>query len=85
MDAGMLATGQMTPEWMDFLIMPGAFLLILTGGLIWLFFLRKPGRRRHKHHQHHRYRPTHLTLAQKSGLPPIRQEEKPPDTPESTF
>ena len=69
--------GLMTPDWMDFLVMTGVFLLVAASGLIWLFFFRKTGRRRHKHHQHHASRQANTTRAQKSGRPPIRQEEKP--------
>jgi hypothetical protein len=85
MDAGMLAAGQITPEGMDFLILPGTFLLILTGALIWHFYFRKIRRHRRKHHHHHGYRLTNVTIAQKGGLPPVRQAEKSPDAPGSTF
>jgi hypothetical protein len=76
----------MTPEWVDFFIMTGAFALVGIGTLIWIFFFRKPGQRRRKRrHRHERHSPN-STLAQNGGLPPVRQEEKPfrrpPPTPQ---
>jgi purine-cytosine permease-like protein len=85
MDVGMPAAGRITPVWVDFFIMLGAFLLILTGVLIWLFYFRKSRKRRRKHRHHPGYRLPNVTLAQKGGLPPIRGEEKPPDPPTPTF
>jgi len=74
----------MTPEWVDFFIMTGAFALVGIGALIWVFFFRKPGRRRRKHHHRHEHRSPNPTLAQSGGLPPVRQEEKPSPRPPST-
>ena len=81
----MLAAGQITPEGMDFLILPGTFLLILLGALIWHFYFRKIRRHHRKHHHHHECRLPNVTIAQKGGLPPVRQTEKPRDAPGSTF
>jgi peptidoglycan/LPS O-acetylase OafA/YrhL len=79
MDAPLPAIGHLTPEWVDFLIMAGAIALVAIGALIWTFFLRKPGRRRRrKLRHHHEHRLPNPTLAQNGGLPPVRQEEKPP-------
>lgn len=74
-------------DWKQFLIMAGAFVLVLTGFLVWLAIFRKK-RRRHKHHHHHDrhrhgHRPLNPTLAQTGGLPPLRSDNKPPDWPES--
>jgi hypothetical protein len=70
---------QMTPGWVDFFIMAGAIALVAIGGLIWALFLRKRGqRRRRKSHHHHEHRLPNPTLAQDGGLPPVRQEGKPP-------
>lgn len=44
----------MTPEWLDFLYMTGAFLLVAAGALVWIFFFRKTQRRKRKHRHHHR-------------------------------
>jgi hypothetical protein len=73
----------MTPEWVDFFIMTGAFALVATGALIWVFFLRKPGRRRKHRHRHER-RSSNPTLAQNGGLPPVCHEEKPSRRPPPT-
>jgi len=61
----------LAPEWVDFLVMTGAFLLVASGGLIWLFFFRKQGRRRRKHRHHHHSRPPNPNLPEKDGLPPM--------------
>jgi hypothetical protein len=74
----------MTPVWVDFFIMTGAFALVGIGVLIWIFFFRKPGRRRRKHRHRHEHRSPNPTLAQSGGLPPVRQEEKPSPRPPST-
>jgi len=78
------ASGRITPGWVDFLIMIGAFLLIAAGALIWLFYFRKPGKRRRKHRHRHEHRPSNPTLAHNGGLPPIRKEEKPSRQPSPT-
>jgi hypothetical protein len=68
----------------DFFIMAGAFALVGIGTLIWIFFFRKPGKRRRKHrHRHERYS-SNPTLAQSGGLPPVRQKEKPSHRPSPT-
>jgi hypothetical protein len=80
--------GSMTPSWVDFVIMAGALLLVAIGCLIWLVFLRKPGRR-HKpnHHRHQRQRhqrqPLPTTPAHTGGQPPARPEQLPPHSPPS--
>jgi len=68
---------QMTPAWVDFFIMTGTLVLVAIGALIWVFFFRKPGRRRRKYRHRHERRLPKPTLAQNGGLPPVRQEEKP--------
>jgi len=78
MDTPLPTIGHLTPEWVDFLIMAGAIILVATGALIWTFFIRKPGRRKRKYHHHHERCLPNPTLAQNGGLPPIRQKEKPP-------
>jgi peptidoglycan/LPS O-acetylase OafA/YrhL len=84
MDAALPAMGRMPPGWVDFFIMVGAFALVAIGALIWLFFLRKPGRRRRKHRHRHERRSPNPTLAQNGGLPPIHHEEKPSRRPPPT-
>jgi len=74
----------MSPAWVDFFIMTGAFALVVIGALIWILFFRKPGRRRRKHRHRHEHRLPNPTLAQNGGLPPVRQEEKPSPRPPPT-
>jgi hypothetical protein len=87
MDDALPAISRMTAGWVDFFIMAGAFLLVGIGALSWVFFFRKPGRRRRKHRHRHESRSPNPTLAQNGGLPPVRHEEKPscrpPPTPQS--
>jgi cell division septation protein DedD len=72
--------GELPPGWVEFFIMTGAIALVAIGALIWTFFFRKRRkRRRHKFHHRHEHRSPNPTLAQNGGLPPVRQEEKPPD------
>jgi hypothetical protein len=73
----------MPPEWVDFLVMTGAFLLVASGGLIWMFFFRQTRRKRHKHRHHHDSRPSKISRAPKNGRSPVRQDEpssRPPST-----
>jgi hypothetical protein len=77
MDYALPAVGRMTPEWVNFFFMTGAFALVGIGMLIWIFFFRKPGQRRRKHRHRHEHRSSNPTVAQNGGLPPVRQEEKP--------
>jgi type II secretory pathway component PulF len=78
MDDGLPIGSWMTSDWVEFLALVGAIVLVAIGGLIWTFFLRKRKRRRRRksHHRHERRLPN-LPLAQSGGLPPIRQKEKP--------
>jgi hypothetical protein len=75
--------GRMSPGWVDFFILTGAFALVGIGALIWIFFFRKPGRRRKHRHRHERCS-SNPTLAQNGGLPPVRHEEKPSRRPPPT-
>ncbi|MGA2241649.1 MAG: hypothetical protein ABSH11_06375 [Verrucomicrobiota bacterium] len=84
MDDALPAVGRMSPAWVDFFIMVGVFALVAIGALIWVLFLRKPGRRRRKHRRRHERRLLNPTLAQNGGLPPIRREEKPSRQPPPT-
>ena len=61
----------MTPEWLDFLYMTGAFLLVATGALVWILFFRKTRRRKRKYR--HRHRPDALNDAVSSIDEPPRE------------
>jgi hypothetical protein len=66
------------PEWLNFLAMAFAILLVAIASLV--FFLLFRGRPRHrKHHHRQRREPRKLnpTLAQTGGLPPVRKEKNP--------
>ena len=74
----MLALSGPLPQWLNFLAMAGAMLLVASGTLIWYVVFRKgrkPRKRKHRHH-HREPRTLNPTLAQTSGLPPVRKEEK---------
>jgi cell division septation protein DedD len=79
MDDGLPIAGGMTSDWVEFLALTGAIILVAIGALIWTFFLRKrKRRRRHKSRHRHERRLPNPTLAQNGGLSPVRQTEKPP-------
>ena len=79
MDDGLPIAGGMTTDWVEFLALAGAIILVAIGALIWTFFLRKrKRRRRHKSRHRHERRLPNLTVAQNGGLPLVRQKEKPP-------
>jgi len=40
------------PEWVDFLIMLGAIVLVTLAALLWALSLHKSGKRQRKHHHH---------------------------------
>jgi hypothetical protein len=86
MDDALPAIGRLSPAWADFFIMTGVFALVAIGTLIWIFFFRKPGKRRRKHRHRHERRSPNPALAQNGGLPPVRREEtpsrRPPPTPQ---
>ncbi|MGB8369770.1 MAG: hypothetical protein ACLPYZ_08175 [Limisphaerales bacterium] len=84
MDDALPAMGRMSPAWVDFFILTGAFALVGIGALIWILFFRKPGRRRRKRRHRHEHLSPNPTLAQNGGLPPVRQEERPSRRPPPT-
>jgi hypothetical protein len=84
MEDALPAPGRLTPGWVDFFIMAGAFALVGIGMLIWIFYFRKPGKRRRKHRHRHERHLSNPTLAQSGGLPPVRPEVKPSRRPSPT-
>ena len=66
-------------DWVDFLVMAGAFLLVAAGSALWLVFRRRPRRRRKYRHARRHSAP--VTLAQTGGLPPVRPPEPSPAPP----
>jgi hypothetical protein len=75
----MLALSEPLPQWLNFLAMAGAILLVAAGTLVWFLFYRKgrkPRKRKRRHHHHREPRALNPTLAQTGGLPPARKDEK---------
>ena len=69
-----------SPSWTNFFIMAGSFLVVAVLSVLWVVVRRRAPRRRRKHRRHHRYRDPGVTLAQTGGLPPVRSDEKPPES-----
>jgi len=76
--------GWVIPDWANFIIMAGAFLLVAAGTMIWIVYFHKHKRRRRKYRHHHHSRQPNIPIAQKGGLPPARREERPPGLSSST-
>jgi hypothetical protein len=74
----LLAIMEPLPQWFNFLAMAVAILLAAIGALVWLVMFRKKGRRKRRKHHRHEERQLNPTLAQTGGLPPVREDEKPP-------
>jgi hypothetical protein len=65
----------------DWLIFAAALLLLailVCAVVIWLKVLRRSGQKSHCKHRKHHHRPTNPTLAETSGLPPLRPPGQPP-------
>jgi hypothetical protein len=62
-------------QWLNFLAIAAALLLVAVGALIWLVKFRKRRKRKYRHHQH-KERKLNPTLAESGGLPPVREEKK---------
>jgi uncharacterized iron-regulated membrane protein len=68
-------------DWLIYLAGLLALGLILAGTVFWVMARKsgqKPARRRRKHRHHRRHNPT---LAQTTGLPPLRDPNQPPPGP----
>jgi FtsZ-interacting cell division protein ZipA len=77
MDNGLPEVGQLSAEWLDFFIVFGAIGLVALLTFLWALFFRKNNKRKRKSHRRHR-RQNNPTLAEIGGLPPAREENKPP-------
>jgi cytochrome c-type biogenesis protein CcmH/NrfF len=69
----MLAAIEPLPQWVNFLAMFVAILLVALGSLIWFAMARKKRKRKRKHHNHEK-RQLNPTLAECGGLPPKRDD-----------
>jgi len=67
------------PDWANFIIMAGAFLLVAAGAITWIMYFNKNKRRRRKYRHHHHSRQPNIPIDQKGGLPPARSEARSPD------
>jgi heme/copper-type cytochrome/quinol oxidase subunit 2 len=74
----------LSPEWVDLFIVLAAIFLLVLGIFFWALFLRKRkgARRRIRRRHHHEHRTANPTLAQTGGLPPVREEANPTQTPQ---
>jgi heme/copper-type cytochrome/quinol oxidase subunit 2 len=72
----MVAAMEPLPEWLNFLIMTLAIVLVAIGCLIWFLVFRKKRKRKHRPHSHEK-RQLNPTLAECGGLPPKRDPEPP--------
>jgi hypothetical protein len=77
------AMKSLDPEWLDLFVVLAAIFLLVLGIFFWALLIRKrKGTRRRIRRRHHRkQRPANPTLAQTGGLPPVREEKNPPQTP----
>jgi hypothetical protein len=65
----------MSAQLFDFFIVAGSIGLVVLLTFIWALFIRKSGKRQRKYRHRHRSR-LNPTLAETTGLPPVREEEK---------
>ena len=73
----MLAVFEPLPQWVNFLAMALAILLVALGSLIWFMMFRKKTQTQTPHH-HHEKRQLNPTLAECGGLPPKRDDPNSP-------
>ncbi len=65
-------------DWVVFAIMAGAIGISVCAVTLWMVFYRpKSKKHRHKRRKRHK-RQRNPTLAQKGGLPPVRDPNQPP-------
>jgi len=70
-----------TADWLIFIVMLLALGIPIFLFTLWLFLVRKPGKKRRRRHKHRRHRRVNPTLAEKGGLPPVRDKNEPPPGP----
>jgi hypothetical protein len=73
----MLALEGPLPQWVNFLAMAVAILVVAIGSLVWFLAFRTK-RKRKRRHRHRERRPINPTLDQTGGLPPKRDPDQPP-------
>ncbi|MGH7953529.1 MAG: hypothetical protein ACREFE_16665 [Limisphaerales bacterium] len=74
-----LAAFEPLPEWLDFVILAAAILIVAFAVFLWMVFFPRKERHHHKRRVRRRrleHRRVNPTLAESGGLPPIRDEKK---------
>jgi hypothetical protein len=72
----------LSPVEMDFVnigILFGVVALVSFFALVWHYKIH--GRKRRKRKHHHSHRQSQITLAERGGLPPLRESAPKPDAP----
>ena len=72
-----LPSNSASADWLIFIAILLAVGIGIACFVIWLFLIRKTGKKRHKHHKRHK-RKLNPTLAETGGLPPMRAPNQPP-------
>jgi hypothetical protein len=72
----LLAVFEPLPQWLNFLAMALAILLVAGGSLLWFLAFRHKRKRKRRHHHRREKRSVNPTLAQSGGLPPIQNIDR---------
>jgi hypothetical protein len=72
------APNSTSADWLAFMAILLAVGLGIGCFVIWLFVLRKTGKKRRKQRRSRHHRKTNPTLAETGGLPPLRDPNQPP-------
>jgi len=78
----LLAAFEPLPQWLNFLAMAVAILLVALVSFLWFALFRKKKRRhKRKHRRQGEQRKLNPTLAESGGLPPVREKKGIEGTP----
>jgi predicted RND superfamily exporter protein len=72
------APNSTSADWLAFMGILLAVGLGIACFVIWLFVLRKTGKKRRRQRRNHHHRKVNPTLAETGGLPPLRDPNQPP-------
>ena len=73
-----MTSNSASAQWLIFLAILLAIGLGITCFLVWLYVIRKYGKRKRKHRRRSKHNQINPTLAQTGGLPPPRKPGEPP-------
>ncbi|MEI7809592.1 MAG: hypothetical protein WCJ07_14025 [Verrucomicrobiota bacterium] len=73
-----LSNPGVSSDWLVFLVILIPTALVIGGFVLWFALRSKGGKRHHKHDKRRKRRKLNPTLAQTSGLPPLRRPDEPP-------